>query len=119
VIYAGDRSGVIYPILVVACIFLYPLAAVVVVLVSFVHTCMVVRDHNQLRVGPPQLVFRPQYYLAEGNDAGAVTLRIPDRERGAPSSCQKCGHRINENAIYCPGSGVEIGLDSEKTRTFR
>lgn len=131
VLYAGNWVGIIYPVLAVICLSVFPYAVVLVVLASYVHTCVAVRDHNRLSNAASDYLHSkspaPLYDSARENiKPDLVGFSIPERGSRVNSLCDNCGRHLSESANYCPGCGVEVGgrmragsiPDIDKTRHF-
>jgi ribosomal protein L40E len=117
VIYAGDRVGVLYVLIVIGLLILSPLypffpLAVVVALASYPHTVIAVNRWNQMieeaerslkPVLPPPSTFQSELSLK----APADILTRSCSECGAEVSrtatyCRMCGHRLDAMAACAP-----------------
>jgi len=129
VLYAGQTVGAIYPVLAVICIFVFPPGLLLIMLASFLHTYVAIKECNrtgQLR-GPLSTGNAAPLENSPGRDQldsgrDPIPFDFAEKDHSSLRTCGKCGRGLRDRGNFCPGCGTEIfkspSSDSDRTRLF-
>ena len=116
VIYAGSKSGLIYPVIVVVFLFVAWPVAIVAVMVSYVHTVAAIREKNDKINRARSCISNTRPWEPPGRSPLQVSCG---------RFCVKCGFKITSKSIYCPRCGFRVAEtdsempDSDRTRLYK